>query len=106
MIMGNITRDIECRFTPAGTAVTTFGVAINESYKNKEGETVESVTFVDVDAWGRQAEVIAENLKKGSPIFVEGKLILDTWEKDGEKRTRMKVRCENFQFIGSKPGRE
>jgi len=101
-LMGNLTRDPEIRFTPSGTAVGTLGLAVNESYKNKAGETVEETTFVDVEVWGRQAEVCGEHLKKGYPLFVEGRLKLDTWEHEGEKRYKMKVRCDHFQFIGGK----
>lgn len=99
-LMGNLTRDPELRYTPNGTAVTDFGMAINRKYKEQE-----EVIFVDVVAWARSAEVISEYCRKGRPLFVEGRLKLDSWEgKDGQKRSRLKVVLENFQFIGAKPG--
>lgn len=102
-IAGNLTRDPELKYTPGGAAVCSFGVAINNKWTDKSGEKHESVTFVDCDAWSRTAEVIAEHLSKGSPIFVEGRLQLDQWtDKDGQKRSKLKVVCERMQFVGSK----
>jgi single-strand DNA-binding protein len=103
-IAGNLTRDCELRYTPSGTAVGEFGLAINRQWKGKDGQERKEVTFVDVTAWGRVAEVVAEYCKKGSPLFVEGRLQLDTWEKDGQKRSKLKVVAENVQFIGGKAG--
>jgi len=101
-LMGNLTRDPEVRYTPSGTAVGDLGVAVNETYKNKAGETVESTVFVDVEVWARQAETCAEYLYKGSPVFVEGRLKLDQWEnKQGEKRSKLRVRADRVQFLGS-----
>lgn len=101
-LMGNLTRDPEVRYTPAGTAVGDLGLAINENYKNKAGETVESTVFVDVEVWSRQAETCAEYLFKGSPVFVEGRLKLDQWvNQQGEKRSKLRVRADRVQFLGA-----
>jgi single-strand DNA-binding protein len=101
-LMGNLTRDPEVRYTPSGTAVGDLGLAINENYKNKAGETVESTVFVDVEVWARQAETCAEYLYKGSPVFVEGRLKLDQWTNpQGEKRSKLRVRADRVQFLGS-----
>jgi single-strand DNA-binding protein len=100
-LMGNLTRDPEVRYTPSGTAVGNLGLAINENYKNKAGETVESTVFVDVEVWARQAETCAEYLYKGSPVFVEGRLKLDQWtNQQGEKRNKLRVRADRVQFLG------
>ena len=101
-LMGNLTRDPEVRYTPSGTAVGDLGLAVNETYKNKAGENVESTVFVDVEVWARQAETCAEYLYKGSPVFVEGRLKLDQWEnQQGEKRSKLRVRADRVQFLGS-----
>ena len=101
-LMGNLTRDPEVRYTPSGTAVGDLGLAVNETYKNKAGEHVESTVFVDVEVWARQAETCAEYLYKGSPVFVEGRLKLDQWEnQQGEKRSKLRVRADRVQFLGS-----
>jgi single-strand DNA-binding protein len=105
LLMGNLTRNPEIRYTPSGTAVADLGLAVNESFKNKAGETVEQTCFVDVVVWGRQAETASEYLHKGSPVFVEGRLQLDQWEsKEGEKRSKLRVRADRVQFLGS-PGK-
>lgn len=108
MLMGNLTRDIELKYTQSNTAVGTFGLAINHRYKTATGELKEEVTFVDCDAWGRTAETMSKFLSKGRPVFIEGRLRLDTWQdkNDGSKRSRLKVVVENFQFIDSKGGGE
>ncbi|MGE4488659.1 MAG: single-stranded DNA-binding protein [Kiritimatiellales bacterium] len=101
-LMGNLTRDPEVRYTPSGTAVGDLGLAVNESYKNKAGETVESTVFVDVEVWARQAETCAEYLYKGSSVFIEGRLKLDQWEnQQGEKRSKLRVRADRVQFLGA-----
>lgn len=101
-LMGNLTRDPEVRYTPSGTAVGDLGLAVNETYRNKAGETVESTVFVDVEVWARQAETCAEYLYKGSPVLVEGRLKLDQWEnQQGEKRSKLRVRADRVQFLGS-----
>lgn len=102
LLMGNLTRNPEIRYTPSGTAVADLGLAVNENFKNKAGETVESTCFVDVVVWGRQAETTSEYLHKGSPVFIEGRLQLDQWEsQQGEKRSKLRVRAERVQFLGS-----
>ncbi len=101
-LMGNLTRDPEVRYTPSGTAVGDLGLAVNETYKNKAGETVESTVFVDVEVWARQAETCVEYLYKGSPVFVEGRLKLDQWtNQQGEKRSKLRVRADRVQFLGA-----
>jgi single-strand DNA-binding protein len=103
ILIGNLTRDVELRYLQSGTAVTDIGLAVNDKYKNSNGEWIEEVTFVDVTAWGRTAEVMSEYLSKGSPVFIEGRLKLDTWEgQDGQKRSKLKVTCDRMQLIGSK----
>ena len=102
MLMGNLTRNPELKHTPSGTAVTDLGLAVNESFKNKAGETVEQTCFVDVVVWGRQAETASEYLTKGSPAFIEGRLQFDQWEnQEGEKRSKLRVRAERVQFLSS-----
>ncbi|MCU0857077.1 MAG: single-stranded DNA-binding protein [Pontiellaceae bacterium] len=101
-LMGNLTRDPEVRYTPSGTAVGDLSLAINENYKNKAGEMVESTVFVDVEVWSRQAETCSEYLFKGSPVFIEGRLKLDQWtNQQGEKRSKLRVRADRVQFLGS-----
>src|SRR5437899_2610578 len=101
ILAGNLTRDPELRYTPKGTAIAKFGLAINRTWKNDAGETKEEVTFVDVDAFARQAEVIAQYMKKGRPILIEGRLRLDQWDdkQTGQKRSKLGVVLEGFQFI-------
>ena len=101
--MGNLTRDPELRAIPSGTAVCQFSLAVSRIYKNPNGERQEETTFVDVEAWGRQAETISKYVTKGNPLFIEGRLKLDTWEnKEGEKRSKMKVVLENMQLISQR----
>ena len=103
ILLGNLTRDIELRYLPSGMAVADVGIAVNDRRKNANGEWIEEVTFVDVTAWGRTAEVMSEYLGKGSPVFIEGRLKLDTWDgQDGQKRSKLKVICERMQLIGAK----
>ena len=98
VLMGNLTRDIELKHLQNDNAVASFGIAVNRKYKDKE-----ETTFVDCTAWGKTAETMAKYLSKGKPVFVEGRLTLDQWEdKDGGKRSKLKVTVENFQFIDSK----
>ena len=104
-LMGNLTRDPQLRKLPSGTSVADLGLAVNEKYKDKEGNWVERPTYVDNVVWGRTAENCAEFLKKGSPVLVEGKLQLDQWETDtGEKRSKLLVRASRVQFLGSANG--
>ena len=104
MLIGNLTRDPEVRYTPKGSAVTDIGMAINRNYTLDDGERREETTFVDVTFWGRQAEVIGEYMKKGRAMYVEGRLQLDQWEDktSGQQRSRLKVIGENFQFLGGR----
>lgn len=106
ILAGNLTRDPELRYTPKGTAVAKIGMAINRTWKNETGETKEEVTFVDIDAFGRQAEVIGQYLKKGRPVLVEGRLKLDTWEDKNthQKVSKLKVVLESFSFLDSGGG--
>jgi single-strand DNA-binding protein len=102
ILMGNITRDIELKYTQSGLAVTELGLAVNDRRKNQAGEWIEETTFVDVTLWGRTAEVASEFLSKGSPIFIEGRLKLDSWETDGQKRSKLRVVGERMQMIGGR----
>ncbi len=104
VLLGNVTRDPELRYVPSGMAVTDLGLAVNDRRKNANGEWVEETTFVDVTLWGRTAEVACEYLSKGSPVFIEGRLKLDTWEKEGKKNSKLKVVGEKLQLIGQKGG--
>lgn len=104
ILVGNLTRDPELRYTPSGTAVTDIGLAVNDRRKNQAGEWVEETTFVDVTLWGRTAEVASEYLSKGSSALIEGRLKLDTWETDGQKRSKLKVIGEKLQLLGSRGG--
>jgi single-strand DNA-binding protein len=101
-LAGRLTRDPEVRYTPSGMAVADLGLAISERFKTKEGDWEEKTVFVDVVVWGRQAETSGEFLYKGSPVLVEGRLQLDQWEnQQGEKRTKLRVRADRVQFLGS-----
>ncbi len=105
MLMGNLTRDPELRYLPSNTAVVGLGVAVNRRWRNQQGEQQEETTFVDCEAFGRSAEVINQYLRKGRPIFIEGRLKLDQWQdKEGQNRSKMKVIIENFQFVDSRGG--
>lgn len=102
LLMGNLTRDPELRVTPKGTPICQFALAINRQFKMESGESREEVIYVDVEAWGKQGETIAKYCTKGRPLYVEGRLKLDQWEDKNtkEKRSRMKVVLEQFQFLG------
>jgi single-strand DNA-binding protein len=105
LLIGNLTRDPEVRYTPKGTAVGDLGIAINDSYKAQDGTIKETVTYVDIEVWGRQAETCKQYLTKGRPVFIEGQLRLDQWEQDGQKKSKLKVRADRVQFLGSPGGR-
>ena len=107
ILAGNLTRDPELRYTPKGTAIARLGIACNRKWKSETGELKEEVTFVDVDAFGKQAETIGQYLKKGRPILIEGRLRYDTWEdkQSGQKKSKLGVVLENFQFLDSGGGR-
>src|SRR5580693_9036402 len=104
ILAGNLTRDPELRYTPKGSAVAKIGLAVNRTWKNEAGENKEEVSFIDIEAWGRQAEVIAQYMRKGRPLLVEGRLKQDSWEDKTthQKRTKLKVVLEGFSFIDSK----
>jgi single-strand DNA-binding protein len=105
ILLGNLTRDPEVRYTPKGSAVCDLGVAVNRVYTTDSGEKREEVTYVDVVLWARLAEIAGEYLKKGRPIFIEGRLQMDTWDdkQTGQKRTRLRVVGESMQLLGSRP---
>jgi len=104
ILMGNLTRDPELRYTGSGTAIAKLGIAVNRYWRNQDGQQQEETTFVDVDAFGRQAETIGQYLKKGRPIMVEGRLKLDQWDdkQTGQKRSKLGIVLENFQFLDSR----
>ncbi len=103
ILAGNLTRDPELRYTPSGVAIAKFGLAINRTWKSETGEQREETTFVDIDAFGRQAEVVAQYVKKGRPLLVEGRLRLDQWEDKNthQKQSKLKVVLESFSFLDS-----
>src|ERR1700722_244633 len=105
LLIGNLTRDPEVRYTPKGTAVTEISLAVNRIYSGEDGEKKEETTFVDVTLWARQAEIAGQYLRKGRPVFIEGRLQLDSWDdkQTGEKRSRLRVVAENLQLLGSRP---
>jgi single-strand DNA-binding protein len=106
ILLGNLTRDPEIRYTPKGSAVCDLGLAVNRQYTLENGEKREEVTYVDVVLWARLAEIAAEYLKKGRPVFIEGRLQLDTWDdkQSGQKRSKMRVIGESMQLLGSRQG--
>jgi single-strand DNA-binding protein len=107
ILMGNLTRDPEIRYTPSGVAVAQAGLAINRRFKDsKTNELRDEVTFLDVEFWGRNAETAGQYLGKGSPVFIQGRLRLDQWEdkQTGQKRSKLKVVAESFQFVGPRSG--
>ena len=101
MLMGNLTRDPELRYTSNGSAVTSFGLAVNRKFKQGD-EWKEDVCFVDITVWGKQGENCAEYLSKGRPAFVEGRLQYSTWESDGQKKSKLEVVANTVQFLGSR----
>jgi len=106
ILIGNCTRDPEVRYTPKGTAVADIGMAMNRYFSSDGGERREETTFVDVTLWGRQAEVAGEYLKKGRPVYIEGRLQMDSWDdkNTGQKRTKLKIVGEQMQLLGSREG--
>jgi single-strand DNA-binding protein len=115
ILLGNLTRDPDIRYTPKGTPVAELGLAMNRVYNSDSGERREEVTFVDVELWGRSAEIAGEYLKKGRPVLIEGRLRLDSWDdkQTGQKRNRLKVVGENLHLLpggaprdGGEPGAE
>jgi single-strand DNA-binding protein len=104
ILVGNLTRDPELRYTPTNTPVTEIGLAVNDRRKNAQGEWIEETTFVDVTLWARTAEVASEYLTKGASVLIEGRLKLDTWETDGQKRSKLRVIGERMQMLGGRGG--
>ena len=104
ILLGNLTRDPEVRYTPKGSAVCDLGIAVNRVYTTDSGERREDVTYVDVVLWARLAEIAGEYLKKGRPVFIEGRLQMDTWDdkQTGQKRSKLRVVCEKMQMLGSR----
>ena len=100
-LIGNLTRDPEVRYIPSGAAVADLRLAVNRKYKTQQGEEKEETCFINVSAWGRQAETCGQYLSKGSPILVEGRLRYEEWEKDGQKNSRISVTAERVQFMSS-----
>jgi single-strand DNA-binding protein len=103
ILVGNLTRDPELRYIPSGTAVSDIGLAVNDRVKRGD-QWVDEVTFVDVTLWGRTAEVANEYLSKGSSVLIEGRLKLHTWEKEGQKHSKLRVTCERMQMLGGRGG--
>lgn len=103
-LIGNLTRDPELRVTPKGTAIASFGIAINRQFRDESGTARDETTFVDIEAWGKQGELVARYLTKGAPAMIEGRLRLDSWEdkQSGAKRSKLKVVLDNVQFIGAR----
>ena len=103
LLIGRLTRDPELRYAPSGTAVAEFGMAVNRNYTDQSGEKKEQTCFVDIQSWGRQAEILNEYLRKGRQVLIEGRLDFSSWETpEGQKRSKLRVVCENFQFIGGR----
>jgi single-strand DNA-binding protein len=105
-LIGNLTRDPELRVTPKGTAICQFGLAVNRQFKDESGQTRDETAFIDIEAWGKQGELVSKYLTKGSPAMVEGRLKLDQWEdkQSGQKRSKLKVVLENVQFLSGGRG--
>lgn len=104
ILLGNITRDVEVKYLQSGMAVCEIGLAVNDRRKDDAGQWIEETTFVDVTLWGRTAEVAGEYLKKGAPVLIEGRLKLDSWEKDGKKNYKLRVVAEKVQMIPTGTG--
>ena len=104
LLMGNLTKDPELRYTPSGTAVANLRLAVNSTFKDQAGQRKEETCFVTIVAWGRQAETCNQYLKKGRSVFVEGRLIYRSWEAEGKTRSTMEVRADRVQFLGGPGG--
>ena len=105
ILIGQVTRDLELRYIPSGTAVVKVGLAVNEVFKGSDGQRKEKTLFIDIDVWGRQAETLCEFAGKGRCILIEGTLEMESWtDKEGNKRSRHKVQCDRFQFMDPKDG--
>jgi single-strand DNA-binding protein len=104
ILMGNLTRDPETRTTPSGQSVTSFGLAVNRTWRGADGSNQESVSYIDCVAWGKTGEVMAQYLQKGRPVLVSGRLEQRSWEKDGQKHSKVEVIIEDFNFVGGGQG--
>ncbi|HEY8999453.1 MAG TPA: single-stranded DNA-binding protein [Candidatus Saccharimonadales bacterium] len=104
ILMGNLTRDPETRTTPNGQSVTSFGLAVNRTWRGADGSNQESVSYIDCVAWGKTGEVMAQYLQKGRPVLVSGRLEQRSWEKDGQKHSKVEVIIEDFNFVGGGQG--
>ena len=104
VLMGNLTRDPELRTTPTGQTVCSFSLAINRTWRNADGEQQEAVDFIDCNAWGKAAEIINQYMQKGRALLISGRLQHRTWEQDGQKRSKVEVVVEDFNFVGSGDG--
>lgn len=104
ILMGNLTRDPETRSTPNGQSVTNFGLAVNRTWRDQNGNTQENVSFIDCVAWGKTGEIIAQYVQKGRPILVSGRLDQRSWDQDGQKRSKVEVVVEDFNFVGGGAG--
>lgn len=104
LLIGNLTKDPELRYTPSGTAVANLRMAVNSSFKDQAGQRKEETCFVTVVVWAKQAEICQQYLKKGRPVFIEGRLIYRSWEAEGKTRSTMEVRADRVQFLGAPPG--
>jgi single-strand DNA-binding protein len=102
ILVGNLTRDVEVRYTSSQTAVADIGLAISDRRKTASGEWVDDPVFVDVTLWGRTAEIASQYLGKGSPVLIEGRLKYETWETDGQKRSKLRVVGERMQMLGGR----
>ncbi len=106
LLIGNCTRDIELRYTSSGTEIAEFSIAVNRNWTDQNGNKQQEVTFVDITLFGRLAEIAQQYLCKGAPVFIEGRLQLDTWEQNGQKRSRLRVIGENLQLLAKREGAE
>ena len=104
MLIGNLTRDPQLSYLPSQTPVVEFGMAINDRRRQQDGSYADKVNFIDLSMFGKRAEVLQKYVKKGDPLFIEGKLDYQSWEKDGQKRSKLKVTVENFEFLGKGGG--
>jgi len=102
ILMGNFTRDPQLSYTPNQTPVVEFGLAVNRKWKGEDGSQREEVLFIECQCYGKRAEVIVKHFTKGNPIFIQGRLKQERWEKDGEQHSRIRIMVENFEFIGRK----
>jgi single-strand DNA-binding protein len=103
-LLGNLTRDPELKSTPSGQSVASFSLAVNRSWKNASGETQEAVDYIDCNAWGKAGEIITQYMQKGRPILISGRLQQRSWEQEGQKRSKVEVVVEDFNFIGGGDG--